>query len=533
MKVSPVKKIIILSALIALTLILPFLTQNPAITALWPAFCALIVIILTRQAALGLGSGVVAGAFLIHHDSPIAAIRAIFADYIFPSLEGSWHIGAIVFTLILGAFAGILEKSGGFDTLLARLTTKAKHPQKSLLGGVYLIGLLCFFDGLANSLLTGRIARPLADRTGVSRERLAWVVDSTSSPVACVAFISTWIATQLSLIKEGLADAPFPVEPYSLYFASIPANPYCLLTLLLIPLAIFLNYQPRAMRRYLPQTPAENDEPTTSSIPTRHAIIPLIALVLGIFAAFPLLSSPPTDPFTLTGWREAFSGSAGPYALVAGSIFGIAAAWVMYPKSRKTPASEAAYHGAANLLPALVILVLAWSLGNVFSALGAGEQIATLLSEKFNVAWLPLAVFASGSIMAFATGSSWGTMGLLMPLALPAGIAAATAAGLSPAEMLALSPAIIGAVFGGAVFGDHCSPFSDTTIVSSIASGCEPTAHVHSQLPFAAIAAGFSAVSYSFIALGLHAALSTIIATIIMAFTVIFLSRRKSSPTSS
>lgn len=520
------KKLLILIALLAFTLLLPILSKNPAITALWPAFCALVVIILTRQAALGLGSGIIAGAFLIHHDSPVAAIRAIFADYLFPSLEGSWHIGAIVFTLILGAFAGILEKSGGFDTLLARLTAKAKHPQKRLLGGVYFIGLLCFFDGLANSLLTGRIARPLADRTGVSREHLAWVVDSTSSPVACIAFISTWIATQLSLIKEGLANAPFPVEPYSLYFASIPANPYCLLTLVLVPLALFLNYQPRAMRRYLPHVPAENDEPTTSPIPARHALIPLAALVFGIFAAFPLLSSPPTDPLLLTGWREAFSGSAGPYALVAGSIFGLAAAWLMYPKSRKIPASEAAYHGAANLLPALVILVLAWSLGNVFSTLGAGEQIATLLTENFNVAWLPLAVFASGSVMAFATGSSWGTMGLLMPLALPAGIAASTAAGLSPTEMLTLSPAIIGAVFGGAVFGDHCSPFSDTSIVSSIASGCEPTAHVHSQLPFAALAASFSAISYSFIAFGLHAGISTLAAGLLMTSSVFFLSRK-------
>ncbi|MEP2774821.1 MAG: Na+/H+ antiporter NhaC family protein [Luteolibacter sp.] len=521
------KKALILIALLAFTLLHPVISENPAVTALWPAVCALVVIVLTRQAALGLGSGVVAGALLIHGGSPIPATRAIFADYIFPSLEGSWHVGAIIFTLILGAFAGILEKSGGFDTILARLTAKAKDPQKHLLGGVYLIGLLCFFDGLANSLLTGRIARPLADRTGASRERLAWVVDSTSSPVACVAFISTWIATQLSLIQEGLADAPFPVEPYSLYFASIPANPYCLLTLVLIPLAIFLNYQPRAMSCYLPRAPEENDLRHAASVPAKHAIIPLIALVFGIFAAFPLLSSPTTDPLSLAGWREAFSGNAGPYALVAGSIFGLAVAWAMYPKSRRIPAAEAAYHGAANLLPALIILVLAWSLGNVFSALGAGEQIADLLTEKFDVAWLPLAVFASGALMSFATGSSWGTMGLLMPLALPAGIAAATAAGLAPAEMLTLSPAIIGAVFGGAVFGDHCSPFSDTTIVSAIASGCEPTAHVHSQLPFAALAASFAALSYSLIALGLHAALATLAAALLMAAATYILSRRK------
>ena len=491
--------------------------------ALWPAVCALVVIILTKHAALGLASGVVAGAVLIHHESPAAVLRAIFADYVFPSLDSSWHVGAIIFTLVLGSFAGILEKSGGFDTILARLISKTKSPEKRLLGSVYLIGLLCFFDGLANSLLTGRIARPLADRTGVSRERLAWVVDSTSSPVACVAFISTWIATQLSLIQQGLKDAPFAVEPYSLYFQSIPANPYCLLTLILVPLAILVNYQPLAMSRYLVHEPDISLDNNSKATSPKRAIIPLISLVMGIFVAFPLLSKPMTDPFSIAGWQEAFSGDAGPYALVAGSLFGLAIAWLLYPKGRKVSASTAAYHGATNLLPALVILVLAWSLGNVFSDLGAGEQLAAVLSNRFRVEWLPLAVFGAGALMSFATGSSWGTMGLLMPLALPASLVAATSANLPADDIANLIPAVIGAVFGGAVLGDHCSPFSDTTIVSAIASGCEPTAHVHSQLPFAGLAASFAAISYALMAGGIHAGLSTGIAAVMMCGTVILL----------
>ncbi len=521
------KKPAVLITLLALSFLLPHLAVSDWLIALWPALCALAVILLTRQAALGLGSGVVAGAILLHHTAPPAALRAIFADFIFPSLEGPWHIGAILFTLLLGAFAGLLEKSGGFDTVLARLTAKAKHPEKRLLGSVYFVGLLCFFDGLANSLLTGRIARPLADRTGVSRERLSWVVDSTSSPVACVAFISTWIATQLSLIQDGLADAPFPVDPYSLYFSSIPANPYCLLTLLLVPLVIAVDFQPSAMRRYRPQVsePETSGSEKKSTSPAR-AIIPLLSLVAGIFLAFPLLSDPIPDMLSTNGWRTAFSGNAGPYALVAGSLFGLAIAWFLFPKDRKHSASEAAYHGATNLLPALIILVLAWSLGNVFSALGAGEQIARLLSGNFAIEWLPLAVFASGSLMAFATGSSWGTMGLLMPLALPATIAAATAANMPAQEMMALTPSVIGAVFGGAVLGDHCSPFSDTTIVSAIASGCEPTSHVHSQLPYAAITATFAAVSYSLMAAGLVPVLATGASALILILTVVYLSKR-------
>jgi len=519
-------KIAVCIVLLGLSLALPEFGPPAALTALWPAVCAIFLIILTKQAALGLAGGLAAGALLIHHGDPAGALRAVFADYLFPALDGSWHVGAIVFTLILGAFAGLLEKSGGFDTLLTRLVAKAKDPQRRMLSGVYGIGLLCFFDGLANCLLVGRIARPLADKTGVSRERLAWVVDSTSSPVACVAFISTWIATQLSLIRDGLKDASFAVEPYSLFFQSIPANPYCVLTLILVPLAIFLNYQPRAMSRYLPQEPDEETGADCGETPPKRAIIPLVALVLGIFAAFPLLSDPIPDVLSVTGWQTAFGGDAGPYALVAGSLFGLAVAWAMYPKGRSVPVSTAAYHGATNLLPALIILVLAWSLGNVFTDLGAGKELAKLLSEGFWVEWLPLAVFGAGALMSFATGSSWGTMGLLMPLALPATLAAAATAGIPVGEMIPLTAAVIGAVFGGATFGDHCSPFSDTTIVSAIASGCAPTAHVHSQLPFAGLAAGFAALSYSLMAGGLAAVFATLVAAVGMCVVVKVLASR-------
>lgn len=518
------KSLVIASTAVGITLALAY-SGLEELSILWPAVCALAVILLTKKAALGLASGIVAGALLVHDGNPIHSLRAIFADYVFPSLDGPWHVGAIIFTLILGAFSGLLEKSGAFDTLLARLTSNAKNPQRRLLGSVYGIGLLCFFDGLANSLLTGRIGRPLADKVGISRERLAWVVDSTSSPVACVAFISTWIATQLSLIQQGLEEAPFTVEPYRLFFSSIPANPYCVLTLLLVPLAIFLNYQPRAMRRYLPlQVELSAHEPSTYISPFR-AIIPLIALIIGIFAAFPLLSESAVDVFSVSGWLSAFSGSAGPYALVAGSLLGLSAAWMLYPKNRTVTANDAAYHGATNLLPALIILIMAWSLGNVFSELGAGKHIAQLLSDGFNVKWLPLAVFGAGAVMSFATGSSWGTMGLLMPLALPATLETAASTGLSNDELLAIMPAVIGAVFGGAVLGDHCSPFSDTTIVSSIASGCEPTSHVLSQLPFAAVVAFFSSMAYTLMALGLSAVAATSVTAFLMGGSVIFVAK--------
>ncbi|MEB3198456.1 MAG: hypothetical protein VKP62_14750, partial [Candidatus Sericytochromatia bacterium] len=212
--------------------------------ALWPAAVALVAIATTRQATVGLALGILAGGLLLVGGDPIRAIRELLAAHLFPAVQGPWRIAAIGFTLVMGAFAGLLEHSGGFESLLRRILGDGQGGRRRLLLGVYGVGLLCFFDGLASAMLTGRLARPLVDRARIAREKLAWIVDSTSSPVACISLVSTWIATQLSLIVQGLQGAPFPLAPYELYLGSILANPYCLLTLLLIPLAIAWDYEP-------------------------------------------------------------------------------------------------------------------------------------------------------------------------------------------------------------------------------------------------------------------------------------------------
>ena len=513
--------------LLVMTLAVDAGGEESLLRALWPAVVAIGVIVLLKEAAIGLACGVLAAALLLANGDPVKALRLGLVEHIFPAMQGPWRIGALVFTLLLGSFAGILERSGGFESLLRRMLEGGKDATRRLLGGVYGVGLLCFFDGLASSLLAGRIARPLADRAGVSRERLAWVVDSTGSPVACVAFISTWIATQLSLIEQGLKGAPFKVEPYAMFFQSVPANAYCLLTLLLVPLAIRMGYQPRVMRRFEALAPEEMDTVAADSPKPWVVLVPLTVLVLGILAGFPLLAGEPINVFTMEGWKHAFSGDAGPYALVFGSLLGWIAAMACFPAKRRADAVTAAVHGAGSLLPALVVLILAWSLGSMFSALGTTGHIAEMLSDGVSVGWLPLVIFLVGSSMAFTTGSSWGTMGLLMPLALPATVAAASAAGLSPEETRHLAAMVIGAVFGGATLGDHCSPFSDTTIVSALASGCKTMDHVVTQLPFAGMAAGAACAAYALMAVGLASMLATAIAALVLVGWVWLLARRR------
>lgn len=474
-----------------------------------PPVVALILILVTRQAALSLGAAVIAGVLLIHQGNPLASLRALFEEILFSVFESPWNLSAILFTLTLGGFATVLEKGGGFTALLNRLISKeTKQPKKRLLFGIYGLGLLCFFDGLANAILLGRISRPMTDALRISRQFLAYLIDSTSACVACVAFISTWIATQLSLIDEGLKGSDVTSSPVDLFFASIPANPYCLLTLLLIPLAIHRSWKPGPMGKALPH---ETSTPIESSdeLKARTSLIPLAALVL-ILPSFIYLWQDTLyteDKIPLPwSWKNAFRSDGVPYAMTAAGFVALAVACLAFPRARWKELPEHVTHGAASLLPALIILLCAWSLGKVFNELGTANLLTDVIKGSTSEAYLPLLVFLLGSVTSFLTGTSWGTMGLLMPIVVPIGI------DLGAADQLTtLLPMIIGAVFGGAVFGDHCSPFSDTTIVSAMASGCSPTSHVITQIPYALLTALGAAIAYSLMAFGLPAWISTLI----------------------
>ncbi|MDB4537550.1 hypothetical protein N9230_02940 [Akkermansiaceae bacterium] len=475
------------------------------LTPLLPALVALVLILITRRAALSLFAAVLTGSFLLAGPWPVPAVRCLFEDHYFPALKSDWNLSAIIFTFALGAFATLLEKGGGFTAILQKvLAKKSGDPQKKLLFGIYGLGLLCFFDGLANSVLLGRVGRPLTDALRISRQFLAYLIDSTAAPVACVAFISTWIATQLSLIKEGLQGAPFDVNPASLFFQSIPANPYCLLSLLLIPLVIYRAWHIGPMKNARPvELDSDiNNQPKAGD--PKAALIPLVVLVTTL-PGFIYLWQDGHD----WSWRNAFSSDGVPYAMVASGFVALIAAFLCFPKDRRKETGQHMLDGAASLMPALIILMLAWTLGSIFKSLEVAELIKNRLGNQLQPAYLPLSIFVLGTVMSFLTGTSWGTMGLLMPLALPLGLELGSE--LPPQELMSVITMIIGAVFGGAVFGDHCSPFSDTTIVSALAAGCSPTSHIATQLPYALIAAAGATLAYTLMALGLVPWLATLL----------------------
>ncbi|MEO1858014.1 MAG: Na+/H+ antiporter NhaC family protein [Rubritalea sp.] len=499
--------------------------MTDGVWVLLPAVVALVTIVWTRKAAISLLAAMMVGVLMLHGGNPLESSKALFVDYLFPALSGPWHMGPIVFTLVLGSFSQVLERSGGFSAMLGKWLDRPSSVgvQRRSLLSVYGLGLLCFFDGLANAILVGRVARPVTDRLKVSRQLLAYIVDSTSSAVACIAFISTWIATQLSLIQEGIKGSGVDVGAVELYFHSIPANPYCWMVLWLLLLVIWRSWWIGPMKNYQAEGQSLEPEATGSQsdqgASTSSVVIPLVSILL-IVPSMIYLWQDGAD----WSWNNAFSSSSVPQAMVAAGFISLFVACVCFPKSRKSELSKHLADGAAGMLPALVILVLAWALGSVFKDLQVAQLITRLLGGQLSLMWLPFGVFLVGALTSFLTGSSWGTMGILMPLVLPVGIE--MGAGLAAEELVVVLPTLIGSVFGGAVFGDNCSPFSDTTILTSLATGCSPSSHVSTQLPYALIAAVAAAISYALVAVGLPAWTATLMLAAVLAAAAFLMTKR-------
>jgi Na+/H+ antiporter NhaC len=477
------------------------LTRTDApVRTLWPPLAALLVIGATRHALAGLLAGAFAGALMLAGGDPWRAWLDLPAEHLAPGLRSDWKVGAITFTLVLGGFAAVLERGGGFAALVRRWVRPGPGSRRRLETAATGLGVLCFFDGLANSMVVGRVCRDLGDRCGVPRVKLAYLVDSTSSAVACVAVVSTWIAFQLSMIAEAFAMAGRPANPYAVFLKSLPYNFHCWFTLVLLVVAVRSRFHPGPMGRYERNVPAApvavagegaNSRATEGPLlplgaAARATLLPLGVLLASFLAGFVALGAPrPILPLTRDKVVAAFGSDAGPLVLVLAGLLATLAAAVWYP--RAAPGGRAAIPGAflggcRAMVGAIWILLAAWMLGSVIEALGTARVLTALLAAGGALALVPLLTFITGAAVSFATGTSWGTMGILFPLAIPA--AAAAGAG-DP-----LLHATVAAVFSGAVFGDHCSPFSDTTVVTAVSCGVEPHDHVVTQLPYALIAAG-------------------------------------------
>lgn len=482
--------------------------MNPDWKALWPSILALFSVFLLNRVIAGLLIGASAGMILIKTGNPLEAFVSYFSEHLIPALQSSWNLSILIFTLLLGGFVALLDGGGGIQSILLRLLAKPGKLKKKLQWSAYTLGLICFFDGLANSMLVGKSLAAPAKRAGISGEKMAYIVDSTSSAVACVAIISTWIAYQLSMIREGYlqVDPTTDIQPFTIFLRSVPFNFYSWFTLILLAIVIARNWNIGSMRHAeanaTPDPIDSSDAQENNSFSTFRAWGPLVFLVGGLLVGLYWNgTSGKILPFNFQRISEAYGQADAALVMLCTSALACIIAYLLNASSIRKLGScpmQVFGNGVSQLLNPVLILISAWVLSSTLKELNTVSVLTQFLQGNFPVWLFPVVVFIIGALISFTTGTSWGTMGVLMPLALPVALQ------LGPEASDTLISSTIAAVFSGAVFGDHCSPLSDTTIVSSISCGVEPLKHVKTQLPYALITATV-ATFIGFIPVGLGA----------------------------
>ena len=487
-----------------------FLTLIPPIVAIVLAF-------VTKNVVVSLALGILSGGIILNFAgfNIFYTIVQAFLDLVnraVGSLADPWNAGIILQVLAIGGVINLVSKMGGAKAIAEALSKKAKSARSAQII-TWFAGLLVFFDDYANSLIIGPMMRPVTDGMKISRERLAFIIDATAAPVAGIAIISTWIGLEVGLIGDAFHSIGVDQNAFGVFLSTIPFRFYNILILAFIVITALLLKDFGPMRKcelaarrggqvledgdkLNEQISKEHDdlEPLEGVTPSVwNAIIPIGTLIIAALIAFyysgytaimgsedaATIAIMQNSPISFAAIREAFSNSDASVALFQSALFaGIVAMAMGVAKKMFTVAQgiEIWIDGMKTLLITCVILICAWSLSSVIKELGTAKFLINYLSGSIPAFTLPSIIFVLGAIISFATGTSYGTMGILMPLAIP------LAYSINPD----MSYVIVStsAVLTGAIFGDHCSPISDTTILSSMGAGCDHIEHVRTQIPY-------------------------------------------------
>lgn len=483
--------------------------MEPSFLSILPALVAIVLAIATRQVIISLFIAVWLGSTFIYAYNPGVGIMRVLDEFILGSVTDGWNAGILIFTMIIAAAIGLVTRSGGAQAIADALSRKARTPRGGMLSA-WLMGMVIFFDDYGSCLIAGNTSRPITDKLKISREKLSYVVDSTAAPIATIAVISTWVGYEMGMISTGYEHIGVEISPYLIYLQTIPYRFYSLFAIAMV--IIFAV----TMRDYGPMYSAEVRARTTGKL-QRDGAVPLSAgdtadlqvkegtPPRAINFVLPILTIIVTTIIGLyyngLGYGgEGFLGAMGEadasVVLMWSCTAGLVVALILVLAQRILTLGEAmstVINGAKSVFVALVILVLAWSLSEVSGALGAADYLAPLVEASgIPYGLVPLIVFLVACLVAFSTGTSWGTMGILTPMAIPIAYAFDV-----PHIMLPT----VAAVLTGAIFGDHCSPISDTTILSSTGSSADHIDHVRTQIPYA-ITAALAAAIIGFIPAG-------------------------------
>ncbi len=486
------------------------LRSIPGILSILPPLLAIGLAILLRQVIISLFAGIWLGAVFIYEYDILGGIYRVVDHFVVNALSSPSHIMIIIFTLMFGGLVGIISRNGGTVGIANVITRYAKTARGGQFS-TWLLSFMIFFDDYANVLIRGNLMRPITDKLKISREKLSYLVDTGAAAVASTFFISTWIGYQVGLIERGITQIPWAEDAYSIFLHSIPYFFYSIFSLFF---ALFISLSGRdfgpmlsAERRSrfegklmrdgaeLPEDLTESEVLDTNK-PARwyNGIVPVVTvLVVACFGLYNTGVQALQEAGETTYTIGDIIGNSDSYAaLIWASFSGCLVGIIMSVSQRIMKLKEALdawFNGLKSMLLAVVILTLAWSIGMVTEELHTADYLVQILREVLDPRWIPVLTFIIAALTAFATGTSWGTMAILMPIVIPLSYALGVDAGLEVAHQATILYGTVSSVLAGAVFGDHCSPISDTTILSSMASACDHIDHVRTQLPYALAAA--------------------------------------------
>jgi len=491
--------------------------------ALIPPLVAILLALITKEVYSSLFIGICVGGLFYANFNPVGTFKHIFNDGLISVLSDSYNVGILVFLVFLGIIVSLMNKAGGSA---AFGEWAAKHI-KSRIGAqiaTIALGCLIFIDDYFNCLTVGSVMRPLTDRQKISRAKLAYLIDATAAPVCIIAPVSSWAAAVSGFAPEG-------TNGLMLFIRAIPYNYYALLTVaMMILLAVFkLDFGPmkihekNAVEKGDLFTVAEFSKSSdTSDIKGKGKVIDLILPIFALIICCVIGMLYTGDFFKGESFVNAFANSDASVGLVYGSFGGIIITLFIYLVRRVMSfrdCMDCIVEGFRAMVPAMIILALAWSLKSMTDSLGAAEYVAGVVDQSKGsfMSLLPAIVFLIAVGLSFATGTSWGTFGILIPITLKA-------FPLTDGDS-SLGIICVAACMAGAVCGDHCSPISDTTIMSSAGAQCNHIAHVSTQLPYALTCAGVSFISYVLAGFIQNAAISLTISFALMIGTILILNK--------
>lgn len=459
--------------------------------ALLPPIVAIGLALITKEVYSSLFVGILVGAVLYSGFNFELTVTHMFEGGIISVLSDSYNVGILVFLVILGAMVGLMNKAGG-SAAFGRFAAKHIKSRVGAQLATILLGVLIFIDDYFNCLTVGSVMRPVTDKFKVSRAKLAYLIDATAAPICIIAPISSWAAAVTGFVEGE--------NGFSIFMRAIPYNFYAILTIVMMVGMVVMKQEFGTMAKH-EKNAVKGDLFTTEGRPYGEAkeeesnakgkvidlLIPIISLI--VCCVIGMLYT--GGFFSGTDFVTAFSESDASLGLTFGSFFGLLITIILYQIRRVLSFHDCMAcipEGFKAMVPAILILTLAWSLKAMTDSLGAAEYVEALIHESAQgfMNFLPAIIFVIGCLLAFATGTSWGTFGILIPIVVEA-------FSKSNPQLMIIS---ISACMAGAVCGDHCSPISDTTIMASAGAQCEHVNHVTTQLPYAVLAAVVSFITY-------------------------------------